>query len=165
MNRIEQLIAILIAPFQVLENTLQDLLTQRAVDTAIGAQLDRLGVIVGQPRLGLLDDAYRIYIRARIATNRSNGTTEDLIKIAKLIINDPTALITARNEGTATVRVTIGVITVTDALGDILFTFLSQAVSAGVRIVVEWSESTPSATFTFDAGPGFDTGHLASDLG
>src|SRR5690349_3946784 len=90
-NNTEKLLAILATPFQSLENTLQDLLTKRSIDTAEGAQLDVIGKLVGQPRNGLDDDTYRRYCRARIATNRSNGTNENLITITDLIVYDDNA--------------------------------------------------------------------------
>src|SRR5262245_2616348 len=54
----------LLAPAASLEHALQQLLTERNVNTAIGAQLDLIGKIVGRPRAGVADDEiYRRYIR------------------------------------------------------------------------------------------------------
>jgi hypothetical protein len=55
------------------------------LDYAIGDQLDKWGLIVGEVRGGLRDDDYRRFINARILTNRSHGTTDELIAIAQLV--------------------------------------------------------------------------------
>jgi hypothetical protein len=128
-------------------------------------QLDNIGLIIGQPRGGLTDDVYRSYLRARVATNRSTGVTEDIITITKLIINDPNATYNVVNNGTATVVARVGGIAVTDATGDVVFTFLKDAVSAGVRVVVQWANSVPANVFRLDSGPGLDQGHLGNSEG
>lgn len=59
---------------QALEDSYEQFLKERSLDTAIGVQLDTLGVIVGEKRLGRSDDEFRIAIRLRIAINNSDGT-------------------------------------------------------------------------------------------
>jgi len=80
--RMEALIAIYSRQVQDLEDALWQLATERFADTAIGAQLDVLGIIVGQERQGLGDDDYRALIAARIAANNSEGTAPDIYKVA-----------------------------------------------------------------------------------
>lgn len=164
LTSVEKLIVAYVGPSQDIENVLQQLLLDRAVSTAQGVQLDQLGFIVGQPRLGLVDDDYRRYIRARIITNRSGGITENLIAIMALIIDDPSATYTVQRNGTATVVCQVNGIALDDSVGAIVFKFLAQAKSAGVRLLAQWSESTPANTFRLDSGPGLDQGHLASVL-
>lgn len=164
-NNIEKLLACVIAPDQDIENALQQLKAYRFVDTAEGAQLDIIGRIVGQEREGLGDDDYRRYIRARIAANNSDGTTEDLITVGFLVVYSENATFTVTQEGPATARFRVGGLAVTADLATILFKFIGAAKSAGVRIVLEWSSSAPGDTFTLDAGPGLDVGHLADSLG
>ena len=81
---------------QGLEDVLWDVLNHRLLDPAPGesvgaegVQLDILGKIVGQPRLGLSDAAYRTAIKLRIRVNRSRGSSEDLIQILRLAMPDP----------------------------------------------------------------------------
>ena len=162
---IEGLITAIVSPFQDLETAAQACLTQRDIYTAFGVQQDVIGRIVGQPRNGLDDPTYQRYLLARIATNRSRGTTEDVINVVRLVVNDPSATIAARNEGPATMRVFVSGIPVADALAAIVFSFATSAASAGVRIVLEWSNFTPGDTYTLDIGPGLDVGHLASAEG
>ena len=164
-NNFVRLLTALCSGVQSAEDALQQLLTQRSLGTAVGAQLDVLGAIVGQPRQGLSDDDYTRYIRARIATDRSNGLINELLNITSLILNDPAATLTLTQEGVATARLTIGGIAITDALGDIVSSFVQTAASAGVRILVEWLPLGPAGTFTFDTGPGFDVGGWAGDEG
>ena len=164
-NNWTKLIGALVVPIQDLEAALQQLLIDRSVDTAVGTQLDVIGRIVAQPRDGLSDDDYRRYIRARIATHRSTGTTEDLVKITRLIVYQDDASYVIKNEGTATVRITIEDVAVTDALGGIAYDFAVLTRAAGVRVVVEWLTSPPANTFRLDSGPGLDQGHLARALG
>jgi hypothetical protein len=66
---------------QDIEDMLVDVLVLMALPDATGVQLDILGRIVGEPRLGRTDDEYRIAIGARVRGNRSNGTVEDIIAV------------------------------------------------------------------------------------
>lgn len=68
---------------QKLEDALWGLNTLRNINTAIGAQLDGLGSIVGMPRNTTDDDIYRLEIRAKIVKNVSEGTAERLIAVYK----------------------------------------------------------------------------------
>jgi hypothetical protein len=164
-NNIEKLLAVIISPAQDVEDALQQLRSERFVDTAVGEQLDIIGRIVGQLREGLDDDDYRRYIRARIAVNASSGTIENVLTVAFLVVYDETATLSLTPEGTATVRLRVDGLVVSASLGVILYRFASMAVSAGVRIVVQWHESAENLMFQFDDGPGFDAGYLSSALG
>lgn len=158
------LVTAYVTPIQALESALWQLLTQRQVDTAIGAQLDALGKLVNQPRNGSIDTDYSRYIRARISTNNSKGRFEDLITIARLVLNDTTLQIVISQEGAATIRMRIvGVIT--DSTAAILVSFMAAAVAAGIRLVVQWSVVATAAAFRFDVGPGWDVGKLAAAIG
>ena len=162
MNRLEKLISILMRPFQRLENTAIQLLTLRYVDTATGYQLDVLGRVVGQARGGLVDDIYRRYIRARIATNRSTGRREELIRICRLILGDPAARVVVERQTIATVFIRIDNVALSAAIETALIRFMEQAVAAGVRVLVQTAPAIPTAMFKFTGGglptgPGFDS--------
>lgn len=163
---IEALLRCFLAPCQELEQAFQDLKLLRSVDTAEGVQLDVLGKVVGQPRNGVSDDElYRRYIRARIATNRSKGLIEDLIRISRLVIDDDALRVVVENVGIATVTVRAADITLPDDVAAIAYGFLSKAKSAGARLIFQYVSSAPAGLFAFDVGPGLDNGHLASQLG
>lgn len=146
--RIENLLRAFAGPSQPIESALWQLLTQRFITTAIGVQLDFIGKIVGQPRLGLDDDSYRRYIRARVAAHKSRGTTEELIKVATLVLLDIPVTIRVEREGTATVQVTLeGNIVAADIAG-IVVSFLRQAVGAGIRVVLVTEPGNESTLFS-----------------
>lgn len=137
-TELEALLTYLIEPAQSIESAFWQLLSERGVDVATDEQLNILGRVVGQSRGGLEDDDYRRYIRARIATNRSNGTTEDLIRITQLVVYDDLLLVEVSNIGIATVVVRVRGMGVSEELGESLLSFLQSAVSAGVRLLVEY---------------------------
>lgn len=102
-----------IGQVQDLEDALWQLYTMRGVDTAEGVQLDVLGVIVGQPRLGLDDEDYRTRIKVRIRLNRASGIADDIYAVFGLMLGNqigavdlqevyPAGLIVQMNEYVAT---------------------------------------------------------------
>lgn len=157
-NNTEKLVATLATPFQSLENALMQLLTERSIDTAVGAQLDIIGKIVGQARGGLDDDTYRRYCRARVATNKATGIINELITVTELIVYDDDAYYEIDNQGAACVVLRIQNHAITEDLADIVIGFLRQTVSAGVRVILEYSAETPGTTFKWDTpGRGWDS--------
>jgi hypothetical protein len=172
--KIIALVRALVSGCQSVEEALQQLLLLRNIDDGEGSQLDVLGRIVGQARNGLSDADYRNYLRARIATNRSRGVVEDIIRIVRLLINnDPAATIRVESQGIATCVVKIEGITITSALADVIISFLRTNVSAGtragggsagVRFILEWAESAQANLFQYDDGPGYDQGNYAGSV-
>lgn len=76
-----------LAEVQAIEDALYQLLTQRGVANAIGAQLDVLGRIVNQPRAGTPDATYRIYVLARQLVSRSSGQVSQLSALAQKLLS------------------------------------------------------------------------------
>ena len=70
---------------QELETVIHDCIVERMLDHAVGAQLDQYGEVVGEPRNGLLDGEYRSFIQARIWTNLSHGTPDEMTAILAVI--------------------------------------------------------------------------------
>jgi len=70
---------------QDLENAIFGLFGKLDIENVSVDNLDRLGAIVGQDRLGQTDAGYRLFIYAKIATNNSQGTAEEIMSIFKLI--------------------------------------------------------------------------------
>lgn len=68
---------------QDLEQAFFQLINERTVDAAVGAQLDGVGSIVGEQRFGRNDPDYRVAIKGRIRLNKSNGTIEDIIAVLR----------------------------------------------------------------------------------
>lgn len=69
---------------QTVEDALWAIIEARDLDVATGINLDTLGDIVGEKRLGRNDTVYRAAIRLRIRVNRSQGRAEDIIDVARL---------------------------------------------------------------------------------
>lgn len=87
---------------QDLETALFELLEERWIDSAVGAQLDILGRLVGVDRESLDDTAFRSAILVRIAINRSSGTAPDVFGI--LETTDPTNVFRYLRSATTTGR-------------------------------------------------------------
>ena len=119
-----------------------------SIYNAVGVRLDMYGRIVGQSRNSLDDDTYRRFIFARIATNRSFATTEDLILLCRLVINDEAIRIRVETIGPAYVRVALEDGAVSDATADILITYLRRARGLAIRLVLETAEDVPAEMFT-----------------
>lgn len=77
------ILATYLRQFQTLENVTWDVINSRMLDTAVGAQLDMLGDLVGEARRGRSDIDYRAAVKLRIRVNRSQGTAEDVIDVAR----------------------------------------------------------------------------------
>ncbi len=150
-------------PIQDLENVMQDMLTQRSVDTAVGTQLDIIGKIVGQPRDGFDDDDYRRLVRARIAANRSQGTTHDILTVQRGVFPEPEASLIITMQFPAAFALRVAHLAITDTIASIAAGFLVDTVSAGVRALLEYQYRPDAEMFCFVDGPGlgFNQGRFA----
>lgn len=61
----------------ILHESLFDLVTSGSLEGASGWLLDRWGVLVGEPRAGLLDRDYRRFIKAAVILNTSFGSLDE----------------------------------------------------------------------------------------
>lgn len=149
------LVTLLATAVQDVEDALQDARTLRRIATGTDAQLDTIGEIVGQERGGASDADYRRYLYARIASNRSHGTVEDLLRVSRLVLNDATLSIEVQPYAPASlvIRITGAV---TDAVAAILIVFLRVAKAAGVALQLVTSTAAATSTFRF-ARAGYGT--------
>jgi hypothetical protein len=74
------------AEIQKLEDALWQLYSEVDIDTAVGVQLDGLGEIIGLDREGRSDDQYRIFLKARILSNRASGLIEEILSVLTTIV-------------------------------------------------------------------------------
>lgn len=148
---IELLIEVCAGPANDLEDVLYQLLTERFIDTAIGAQLDLIGKIVLQARNGLGDDDYRRYLRARIAANNSEGLISDFIRVTRSVLNDPTLSVTCAREDSAQLSVYIAGGVLATAVANILLEFLQATRMGGIRLLVHYFETIEAESYK----PGF----------
>ena len=79
--KLNQFVAALLSAVKTLEDAALETLLGRFLDNAVGAQLDGLGDLVGEDRLGRGDDDYRNAIRVRIFQNAASGTPADCVKL------------------------------------------------------------------------------------
>ena len=112
-----------------LENIFQDLLDDRSVDTAVGVQLDQVGLLVGELRNRRDDEEFRNAIKLKIAVNTSSGTVEDIIRVIKLLFGEETGSTVLRT-GKALLTIFID----EDKPTDDIIPFLQQVLAAGVKI-------------------------------
>lgn len=165
-TKIVALLKAMLGPCNDIETALQALLIQRTIDTAVGAQLDIIGRIVGQPRLGLSDTDYRRYCKVKIKAENSGGVIEDLISVCVLILDvSLVAPLTVTTQQPATVVIQHFAGALNDTLAATCYSFLRTAGAGGVRVIFEWIDVPIAQVYRLDAGPGLDVGHLAGSLG
>lgn len=70
---------------QELENKARELFYILNIDHSEGEQLDNIGELVGQDRLGYNDEYYRILLKVKIGINVSEGDIERILSLWKLI--------------------------------------------------------------------------------
>jgi len=85
LPRVEAYVETMGARWQVVEDFLWQLATERNLDDAVGVQLDGIGDILDEARGGLTDDQYRLFLRAKILVLRSRGRVEELIQILEVL--------------------------------------------------------------------------------
>ncbi len=139
ITNVQKFVSAIAGTFQLLSDAHFQLKHGRAVDNAVGAQLTAIGKLVGQPRDGVTDDElYRRYVRARIATNKSDGVIDDILSIADLVVYDDEVNHHLVNVGRAAYVLKIEDVILTDDIAGILISFLRRATAAGVRVTVEY---------------------------
>ena len=155
----------LLEPVQDLEDDAWDLRADRLLSTAIGAQLDVLGRLVGEGRGTFGDADYRKFIGARILVNLSSGTPDELLAILTIIaapLSAGTVVEYSQVGYGPAYRMTV----IRDAAmaADVAARVLSMMAAvnpAGVGATIVLITGT---TFRFDTGPGFDQGRFGSLL-
>ena len=83
--KIEALLASWVDELQEVEDVLFDLFDAFLLDNAVGDQLDFIGKMVGELRKNRSDADYRLFVKARIAINRSNGKPEEILSILRIV--------------------------------------------------------------------------------
>ncbi len=142
----------LLTPIANLEACMMAVLTQRTVDTAIGAQLTVLGKIVGRSGRNPDDEIERRYVRAQITVNKSDGLIEDILTVARLVVDDPDADLVLENTGAAAYNLIVDGISLSHDVATVLVQLVLKATSAGVRPIVEWTEGDPDDALRWDVG-------------
>lgn len=145
---------------QALEYAIWSVEVERYLGGATGAQLDQWGAIVGAARNGVDDEVYRRVIRARILTNMSTGTIEDLFAIYRELTNDDTASVEVLPPNTLLFSTITGGV-LPEYLITLLEKYLRIGKKAGIRLYLVQAEE---GYFGFAGNPealGFDEGKFA----
>ena len=125
------------------EDAFWTLLVGFNLDSGVGIVLDLIGQIVGEPRNGRGDGWYRIALRLRIATNRSDGCPETLILLLQLA--EPGSVFRFVEIYPAAIDVTwYGSADAFRALVE----FLPQAKPGGVEITIRYAPDVPTRLVT-----------------
>lgn len=164
---IDALTSLFATESQSWEEIAEDIQQARAIDTAVGDQLDQLGALVGQPRNGLTDERYRVWLKARIYVNRSSGVPSEIYGAAYIILGQDADLFLRQIPvGHALVSRTKSTVVPGD-----LYTLLQSASAVTVPFQYwypTWETTTGTNVFTFASGSsvvtgttlGFDNGRL-----
>ena len=142
--RLRAFLSALLARVQSTELVAYAAMAGRGIYSAIGAQLDVLGKIVGQARGELTDDEYRLMILGRILVNRSSGTIPELVDLLELLGVDAGALID-------TYPVEVRVDVVDTPHGDIIADLIADWAAGGVRVTWVWNEHAEAEAFAMSS--------------
>jgi hypothetical protein len=131
--------------FQDLEDAAHTLLLFFAIDDVSGVVLDWIGNIVGQKRGGVDDPTYRLYLKARIVANHSDGSPPMLYRVFGALFPSNGLRIT-----TSPIKSFVLLIAsaITPAAAQVGVVFLGDAKDAGARGILEWQEDVDAEMFT-----------------
>jgi hypothetical protein len=105
---VQGLVKSLVGLMQPLEEAFHELNNERGIYTAVGIQLDVLGLILGVSRQGRSDEAYRSALLLQSAINSSDATMDGLIGILQILTQDTTAGMVEHYPATALARANSG---------------------------------------------------------
>lgn len=91
--RLRAFVHILAASVQELEATLFALIVERRLDVATGRNLDVYGRVVGLRRDGLPDSVFRLFIRAKILANASQGEIPRIKRYVQIVTGGESRLV------------------------------------------------------------------------
>lgn len=153
-QRWQELLTVLVEPFQFYEDILIELLRQDDPRQASGHRLDQIGASVGVARDQREDAAYLRAILAKIATNRSRGLVTDVLLLARLLVGDDEVTKVLTRTGTASYLLSLEGGVVDTAVAAEIAAALPRTHAAGVNAGLYHHTIDPSLAFSFDGGPG-----------
>ena len=125
-------------------------LVKRALDTAVGVQLDVIGRIVGQDRGTFDEDTYRTFLQGRILVNRSSGTVDQMIELVNTLLPDGASMVVREYYPAAFEIEVIGA--VPDWFGNALAAITLEAKGVGITPHVRWFNGVEPFRFAAVAG-------------
>jgi len=148
--RLRAIACSLLDSIQDASNANWQLYTERWIDTAVGAQLDGIGTVLGQPRAGRTDIVYRSFLRARVLVNRSSGKWRELVRIMLTLGVEPAEI---AFEGDYPAAWVVRLLEVQEGFdGADVFELLEAAKGGGIRLVVESLHVLAAGSFQYRAG-------------
>jgi len=141
------LLVLTVTQEQELEDSASDSLVSFYVDDAVGDQLDILGRVVDQDRVGLVDEEYRAAIRGKVRANKSNATLPALLAVMNALFAEAgVQTITPFYPACFEAEVASPILTPT--LGEVLARQLTLAKGGGICGAVRYStaRTTPDLT-------------------
>lgn len=146
---------------QDLEDAGQSLRTLMSIDDSEGVQLQRLANLVGQSIAGLDDATARLYIRARIRTNKSSGTPGDLYAIVRALLGLTAPTMVIHESSPESLEFIVST-PITDAQALAAVSFLRDGKDAGARLIFEWQGYIDAQMFTCEPVVAFLSADTAS---
>lgn len=137
---------------QEIEAMLHSLVVDRYLDTAEGAQLDGIGRIVGEGRLGRSDLDYRAAIKGRIRVNLGDGRVEDIHFLFSLLLPAHTFELVRGAVLEFLYIVNEAVVLGVDPSPDALSAQLTKVRGGGTRSTLIWSVADQANSFTTASG-------------
>lgn len=147
-TKLNALLAIYLRQLQEAEVANWLLLNLQDIDIAGGIYLDHMGALIGQPRSGLDDTFYRNLLKARIAANKSTGTSADIIDVIQALFGNEGVL---SEDYPAKVVYDTGGAVVEYALESV-FQVLRDSVASGIQFMFIYQEYPDDEIFTFAPG-------------
>lgn len=132
---------------QDLEESGQLLLLLLSIDDCTGAQLRMLGQRVGQPYAGESDDIFRLYLRARIAANRSDGSPEALYTVFRAMLG-AVAILEIRRSPIKSFELFVHAPPMADDVAAVALGFLTDAKELADRGLLYWQGDVDAEMFT-----------------
>lgn len=137
---------------QEIEDVGISLISSRYVDNAIGAQLDGVGRIVGEPRAGRTDVDYRVAIKGRIRGNAANSRIEDILELFVLLLPGFTFTLAEGTEANFTFTIDQALTPSLDPSPGALNAQLQTSKGGGVRASLVYGTFDSSLRFTYAPG-------------
>jgi hypothetical protein len=159
-DKLRELLAIIGAEIQQLEDISHQCMTDRLLSTAIGQQLDQWGRKIGISRQGDTDEIFKIKIYVQILINISGGASGDLQEILSKITQVDTILY----HQTGTAHSTYQYETVASGVAQWQRDHIEYALPLASPAGTSWHvvEGTTGQTLILDNGPGLDEGQLGT---
>ena len=165
-SNVKEIAGAIVGPFQQSENDLYELYSINEIDVMEGDNLDRIGGIIGQERLGFSDEDYRIFLKGKIGVNSSRGTLNDIISLWNLF--NPNETIEILEQYPAQIELKTTLVRSTQQQEDFVYSLMDQAALAGVNIVWILPVTTVGdGIFKFDStssNDDFDSGVFTGTL-